>query len=170
MVDLLKEERIVLKKRRHWLVIVLELAPLVLAALLPPLLIAGVSSVPQIGFAFSDYSELAIFGLFAWWLFIWMIIFVVWTNYYLDVLVITNKRVIDIEQLGLFARDIVEVRMENVEDVKTEVLGLIASLLDIGNVYIQTAAESREVIIKNIPNPHKLREVIAQYRDELGGS
>src|SRR3989344_2647576 len=165
--NLLPDEKIVLRRRRHWFVITLELAPLVIAAFVPPMFITVGSSIPQVSLIMLGFTELAAFALFAWWLFLWMIFFVVWTNYYLDVLLVTNKRVIDIEQLGLFARDIVEVRMENVEDIKTEVLGLVSSILDMGNLNIQTAGESREVIVKNIPNPHEVRDVIARYSDEV---
>jgi len=168
MINLLEEEKIILKKRRHWFILVLEVSPLVIAAFVPPIITAASASLPWVGEIFANFTGIAVFSLFAWWLFLWMILFVVWTNYYLDVIVITNKRIIDIEQLGLFARDVVEVRMENIEDIKTEVLGLIASLLDMGNIHIQTAAESREIIIKNIAGPHSLREVISKCRDEAG--
>lgn len=166
MISLLDNERIILKKRRHWLVIALELAPIVLLFILPGILLLVDSFSPIVNVIISEYINFAVFFLFAWWLFLWMISFVVWTNYYLDVLIITNKRVIDIEQLGLFARDIVEVRMGKIEDIKIEIIGFVSSLLHMGNIYIQTAGESKEVVIKNIPNPNEVREIIAKCCDE----
>lgn len=166
MISLLDNERIILKKRRHWLVIALELAPLALLSILPGIFLLIDSATPVVNIIISEYIDFVIFFLFAWWLFLWMISFVVWTNYYLDVLIITNKRIIDIEQLGLFARDIVEVRVEKIEDIKTEIIGFVSSLLHMGNLYIQTAGESKEVVIKNIPNPNEVREIIAKCGDE----
>lgn len=166
MITLLQDEKIILKKRRHWFIIVTELAPVVLVALLPPLFLIAGSAIPFVQLVLSEYVAAVIFFLGFWWLFLWTIFFIIWTNYYLDIVVITNKRIIDIEQLGLFARDIVEVRMENIEDIKTTVIGLLASLLDMGSLHIQTAGESREVIIKNIANPHEVREAISRLHDE----
>lgn len=166
MITLLQDEKIILKKRRHWFIIVAELAPVVLVALLPPFFLVVGSAIPFIELLLREYVALVIFFLGSWWLFLWTIFFIIWTNYYLDIVVITNKRIIDIEQLGLFARDIVEVRMENIEDIKTTVIGLLASLLDMGSLHIQTAGESREVIIKNIANPHEVREIISRLHDE----
>jgi len=166
MIALLENERIVLKRRRHWLVVVLELVPIVLAAIFPLAALVIGSTLPMGETIISQYPSFIIFFLAAWWLLLWSIFFIIWTNYYLDILVVTNKRIIDIEQLGLFARDIAEVRMENIEDVKTEVVGIVASLLDMGNVHIQTAGEARELVVKRIANPHKVREIISKCHDE----
>ncbi len=149
--------------------ITLELAPIVLAAVLPLIVLIGGAAVPIVETILSEYAVFVVFFLAVWWLLLWMIFFIIWTNYYLDIVVITNKRIIDIEQLGLFARDIVEVRMENIEDIKTAVIGLLPSLLDMGSLHIQTAGESREVIIKNIANPHEVREMITKCHDEAFG-
>lgn len=166
MITLLNEEKIILKKRRHWFVIALELAPIVLAAIVPLIALIVGAAVPIVEMVFSEYAIFILYFLAVWWLLLWSFFFIIWTNYYLDIVVITNKRIIDIEQLGLFARDIVEVRIENIEDIKTAVIGFLPSLLDMGSLYIQTAGESREVIIKNIPNPHEVREVIAKCHDK----
>lgn len=166
MITLLQDEKIILKKRRHWFVIAIELVPVVAAAVLPLFFLTVGSAIPFVQLVLSEHITAVIFFLSSWWLFLWIIFFIIWTNYYLDIVVITSKRVIDIEQLGLFARDIVEVRMENIEDIKVAVIGLLPSLLDMGNLYIQTAGESREVVIKNIPSPHEAREAIAKCRDE----
>lgn len=166
MITLLKDETIVLKRRRHWFVIVSEGALLLLVALALPLtlLVAG-SSIPVVGEFLSRYFGFAVFLTAVWWQIMWIIFFIAWTNYYLDVLLITNKRIMDIEQLGLFSRDFVELRLENVQDVKVEVLGLIPSLLKMGNLHIQNAGQSKEVVIRNIPEPHQVRKIISQYHD-----
>lgn len=169
MIDLLYDERIILQKRRHFFVIIIEVFPIVFFALL--LLVALVGGaylpIPIVETVILQYTLFAYFFTTVLWFFLWLIFFVIWTNYYLDVLIITNKRIIDIEQLGLFARDITEVRMDNIEDIKTEIIGLLPSLLNMGNLYIQTAGESREMVIKNIGDPHKVREIIAKYHDEF---
>ena len=167
MITFLENEKVILEKRRHWFVIVVESASLFLGMLLPPVAIAVMSSsVEAINSFIADYLAFVIFGIAAWWQLLWMMFFITWTNYYLDVLIVTNKRVIDVEQLGLFSRDMVEVRLEKIQDVKIEVKGIIASLLRFGNVHVQTAGESREVVVRRIAEPHQVKEVITKQHDE----
>ncbi|MDP2704369.1 MAG: PH domain-containing protein [bacterium] len=156
MIELYKDEKVVAEMRRHWFVIASE-GILLGAAAIAPL------------FAFFILREFvpiqlpssALFFFYSVFLFLlWILFFVAWTNYYLDVLVITNQRIIDVEQVSLFSRDNVSVPLENIQDVKVEVFGILPSLLDYGNLSVQTAGESREVVISRIAHPHKARERI----------
>jgi len=168
MINFLENEEIILEKRRHWFVILTEGISLFLAMILLPVAIAVMNSFVEVaGYFITNHLLFIVFMVAVWWQFLWMMFFVAWTNYYLDVLIITNKRVIDIEQLGLFARDMVEVRLERIQDIKIEVKGIVASLLKFGDIYIQTAGESREVIIRHIADPQEIREAISKYCDEL---
>ena len=96
-----------------------------------------------------------------------MFFIVAWTNYYIDVLVVTNKRIIDIEQVGLFTRDIAELRLENIQDIKVEVVGLIQSFLKMGNLNIQTAGRNKEISLKNIPQAYEVKNTISKCYDEI---
>lgn len=89
-----------------------------------------------------------------------MIFAAMFTNYYLDILIVTNQRIIDIEQLGLFARDVTSAPLQNVEDIKVEVIGILPSLFDFGNLHIQTAAAMREITVYGIHHPNKIRDCI----------
>ncbi|MBT9169086.1 MAG: hypothetical protein DDT19_02438 [Syntrophomonadaceae bacterium] len=162
MVALFESEKIILERRRHWYVIVAEAAGLLLIAIFLPMVVFVLKNlIPAID------EFMIIFFIAVLWQLSWIIFFVMWTNYYLDVLLVTNKRIIDIEQIGLFARDTVEIRLENIQDIKTEVVGLLPSLLKMGNLHIQTAGQAKEVVIKNIPDPYNVQEIISKSRDEI---
>lgn len=163
MIDLHPDERIVLVKRRHWLPIAGEGFSFLLAAILPwvAVLIGFKISFP----AFAVLRDNLMLGLFlasGWGLLMWISFFISWTNYYLDVIAVTNQRIIDIEQIGLFARDVAELRIENIEDMKVEIIGIIPSLLNFGNVHIQSAGEAKEIFLKHIPDPHELTDAISR--------
>ena len=83
-----------------------------------------------------------------------------WTTYYMDIWVITNRRIIDIDYLRLFDRNIAMVRFERVQDVTTHVQGIVGTLLRYGSVVVQTAGSDREFVIDQIANPEALRDVI----------
>ncbi len=82
-------------------------------------------------------------------------------------LLITDKRLLDIDQINLFARDISEMRLENIQDMRVEVLGFLATTMDFGNIYIQTAGATDEFAIKNIPHPNKIKDAISHQCEAL---
>ncbi|OGY99405.1 MAG: hypothetical protein A2945_00935 [Candidatus Liptonbacteria bacterium RIFCSPLOWO2_01_FULL_52_25] len=169
MIELHPDEKIVLERRRFWLPILTEavltglvaIAPLVLFNILPNVL-------PEAAELIVVRFQIPLnFLATIWALFAWMVLAVNWTNFYLDVLLVTNKRVLDIEQTGLFARDIAEARIENIQDTRVEVVGLLASLFDFGNLYIQTAAAKDQFVIRNIRHPNAVKDAIARQHEEL---
>lgn len=97
---------------------------------------------------------------------VWLFFFTAFVNYYLDMWIITNDRVIDIRQHGLFARTVAELDLFRVQDVTSECKGLFATAFDFGNVYIQTAASKERFVFYNIPRPHLIREAIIKLADE----
>jgi len=167
MIKIGKNEKILLEVRRHWFILFSKTLFLVFLLVLPiGIIIAfnmlGISNLVTIA---GDGTFVSIILTSVWLLFIWITFFVIWTDYYLDILIITDKRVIDIEQQGLFSRNIAVSGLEHIEDVTTEVCGLIATLLGFGNIRLQTAAESREFKAIGIPNPSDVRRRIMKAHE-----
>jgi len=96
----------------------------------------------------------------------WIAAFVKITDYWLDTWVVTNERIIDIEQKGLFKRDIVEFKLNRIQDVSFEVKGIIPTLLAYGNLRIDTAGFDRNFIFWTVPNPQQIKNVILKACDE----
>lgn len=168
MITLLKNEEIIKIERRHSFNFLSETIGLLFIAILPFILIIFINLLPEnLINLFKNYFNYYIFFSFCLVFICWLIFMISWTNYYLDILIITNKRIIDIEQVSLFHRDEAEVRYENIEDIKIETIGFIQSILKFGNLHIQTAAESREIVIKNISNPQKIKEIISKQKEEI---
>lgn len=95
-----------------------------------------------------------ILGGSAWYLFALLLFFTNFTDYFLDVWIVTNERIIAIEQLGLFARDVTQTRLYQVQDVKTQVRGIFQSILGFGDVIIETAGTEGKLLFDNVPNPN----------------
>lgn len=168
MINFHEDERLILEQRKHWYVIASESFILAISALAPPFIVILLTSISSNSAAFILANlPMIIFLIFFWILVMWIFFFIAWTNYYLDVLVITNKRIIDIEQLGLFARDQAEMRLENVQDVKVEVVGFMQSLLRLGDIHIQSAGQMREVLAKGFPDPHRIKSILVRAQDEV---
>jgi hypothetical protein len=90
------------------------------------------------------------------------------TNYFLDIVFVTNKRIIDLDQKGLFARDIAIAPIEHMQDVKIEVFGILATFFNYGDLYIQTAGENSEIVVKSLRDPQGAKDIIlsAYHKDK----
>jgi uncharacterized membrane protein YdbT with pleckstrin-like domain len=97
---------------------------------------------------------------------IWMFFYTAFNDYYLDIWIVTNDRIVDIRQSGLFGRTIAELDLYRVQDVKSECNGMFATMFNYGNVYIQTAGETGNFVFRNVPNPHHIREEIVKLAEE----
>lgn len=84
------------------------------------------------------------------------------TDYWLDVWIVTNERIINSEQLGLFHRVVSEVYLHQIQDVTSEQKGFLNTFLTFGDVFVQTAAERERFMFKNIDNPDDVKIKIVE--------
>jgi hypothetical protein len=90
----------------------------------------------------------------------WTVSFLIWVDYYLDVWIVTDRRIINIEQKGLFSRATSELELEKVQDITTNVRGVIPTFLNYGDLQVQTAAEQEKFLFRNIPDPYSVKDLI----------
>lgn len=110
---------------------------------------------------------LAVLLCLLWTLILWIVIFWRWTDYYLDVWVITNHRVFDIDQRGIFNRNISVFRLENLQDITVEVNGVLATFLHYGDIRIHTAGENPNITIKTADRPLEVKETILELQRKI---
>jgi membrane protein YdbS with pleckstrin-like domain len=166
----LPKEKVIKILRRHWLIplrfivlhIILIFIPIIIYSLL-------INIYPNI-FIGSIIYPIAILGASIYFLFIILFFFHCFIDYYLDVWIITNKRIVNIEQKGLFARVVSEQKLSRVQDVTSEVQGLLPTLFGYGNVYIQTAGEEQRFNFWQVDDAHQIartiHEVVDKYKQE----
>ncbi len=161
MLLLAANEKLLLVIRRHWYVLVWPAAIFIFLLILPSLLLVyGPSFWPA--FATPQVQPLVKFSLAIYFMALLTFILVLWLNYYLDVWIITDQRIIDVEQHGLFHRTVSEITMERIQDITVEVPGLIATMLDFGTMRIQTAGELGEFIITEVPKCDRAKNIIVE--------
>jgi uncharacterized membrane protein YdbT with pleckstrin-like domain len=157
-------EEVVFEVRKHWLIMVLTSLSLV------GFLVAAVLAVYVINVDFIknslnvDIDKLEIALLSGFILLASVVFFISWTDYYLDVWVITNRRLIDIEQKGLFHRDIATLKLEKIQDVTVAYEGIIPTLFGFGELRVQTAGTATEFKMTHVPNPKMVANVIITSR------
>lgn len=160
------DEKILLKLRKHWFVLLRAKAGVLLGGLLPPIILIWLTASGV--FPATSVAPVAAWTFVGalWFLIIWMTLATIWTNYYLDTWIVTDRRIIYIEQIALFRRKVVTLRMERVQDVADEAHGVIETLLRFGTLRIQTAGPTGEfTVIEGIPNPDRVRNKILDQVD-----
>lgn len=170
MFTLGQNELVQIEMRRHWFILFAEMFGYAIVYLIPFGIYITLSryGVPLSGgetFSLIITPALITFLAAAWTLIIWMRIIGIWTDYYLDVWVVTDKRIIDLEQKGLFHRKSSVFRIERIQDVTVEIRGVIATFLHFGDIHVQTAGESQEFIMRGIAHPKHVRTVILEQLD-----
>lgn len=168
MFKLLEGEFVVMERRRHWIVYVGSFVMIILLAVIVPSAIwFGIDSGTDLGSLLRD--NILYFALLTliWWFILWIFFFIVWSDNYLDLLIITNMRIIDVEQFLLFNRDVAEVRLENIEDIKAITKGFFKTILNVGDLIVQTAGENREVTITNVYEPLAVKNMISKYQNTI---
>ncbi|MFC1612586.1 PH domain-containing protein [Patescibacteria group bacterium] len=96
----------------------------------------------------------------------WIFLFAAFLDYYLDTWIITNDRLLNIEQEGVFARTIAELDLYRIQDATSDVKGILPSLFGYGNVHIQTAGAKKKFELEEVPHPHKTRKLIMDLAEE----
>ena len=81
-------------------------------------------------------------------------------TFYLDLWIITNDRLVDMEQRSLFSRTMTEVDLYQIQDATSEVKGIFPSLFNYGDIIVQTAGPLNQFTFRKVPNPHQMRQTI----------
>lgn len=169
-IELAPDEQIISLTRRHWFVLSTQLAGPVFLALVPLgafvlITIPSIAAyIPEIPLA----APLAAFGYAVWLLIVWMLAFSIWTNYYLDTLILTNERIIMVDQKGLFHRTVASFRLERMQDMNVDVNGILATFFDYGTVHAETAGHSEEEFrVYGMPHPRDLKAEILKATDAM---
>lgn len=152
------DEVIVYEVRRHWFALAKKMFLPFILFFVP---LFAYSFINALSFKFvapGNVTVLFLFFFMIWSLLIWILIIIFWTDYYLDLMILTNKRLIRVEQNGLFSREISYLDLRNIEDVKSEMNGIIATSMSFGDLSVQSAASNREFIITSIYKPFEVRD------------
>lgn len=144
----------------QFLVILLMFAALAISLILLPKLFPLVRD--------GVFYDLFLFAESLFLLGIWVFGFLIWIDYYFDIWIITTKRIVNIEQQGMFSRKVSELRYAKVQDVSTEVRGFIPTILNFGDVQVQTAGEEDNFLFRTVPDPYRIKNVIMQQSQTSG--
>lgn len=87
-------------------------------------------------------------------------------SYRNNYVVLTNLHIIEVKQTGLFGREISRLTLDHLQDVTGRRVGFWPTILNYGDVLVQTAGETNEFLIQRIPSPQKVAELFQAAHDE----
>ncbi len=167
-IQLESDETILIYVRKHWFLITLQILSVVIGAFLPLIALFFISLSPVGAYIpQGDYGPVIMVIYTGWLILAWMTLFSIWTNYYLDVWTVTNKRLITVDQRGLFHRDTGSFRLERLQDINVSIRGILATFMKFGDLQAETASDDRDFVARGIPNPQELKALILEAADKI---
>lgn len=160
MIAFREGEKMLALYRRHGFVLAAEVIPIVLFALV--LLGVGFLAIGQLPDDIAPLRALVVLGLLMLLHVFWIALFIILADFFLDVWVLTDQRVIAIEQRGLFARTVSEFDLSRIQDVTIEVHGIIPTMFNYGDLVARTASEQESFIFKQVGRPHEVKDALIQ--------
>lgn len=163
-------EEVLKVARKHWFIITAEILGIIIMALLPIFVATIFVVVPALHpetFVLAEQLPLIVFAVSFWLLFTLLTIFMIWTHYFLDLWIITDRRIIVIDQVHFFNRKVSSFRLERLQDIKVAIDGIIPTLLNFGTLHAHTAGNNEDNFTSaGLPEPRELQALIQKATDE----
>lgn len=159
-----RDEELIYYTSKHWIVLI----PLIIEMIIA---ISVISTFAIVGFGISEKPD------WSKWVFIGLILFATFwihnfatrsLNYFLDIVIITNFRILKIEKSLYLKNDQNIVDLHEIQDIKKIQHGIIPNLLDYGKLVIVTPTMIDPMILENVPDPERFfRKVNNSKRDYI---
>lgn len=95
-----------------------------------------------------------------------LILFPFWINWFYSVFIVTDQRLIQITQKGLFHKTVIDLALGQIQMVNYQVAGLQETLLGYGTIMIQTYVG--DLVIHDVHHPAKIQKVILNILKDQG--
>lgn len=165
-ITFLEGETIALKLRKHWILllrdtigtIALFFLPLLLVPLMPyltdgaPTTLAGALVAP-----------LALYASILWLQICFLALIVLWTDHYLDLWIVTNRRIISVDQISLFNRKVTSLSLDRIQEIIVKEENFMQAFFHYGTLDIETASPTDgDATMEGIPRPESVRRSILE--------
>jgi hypothetical protein len=156
-------ETVLAIRRRHWIFLWPTILGLALAAIVPVLLVRWLLDL--IGLL--DDVDQVFWIIAAIWLLFWGLrLALTYYRYRNDIWVITSQRLIDCRRRHPFDLTVSTADLVNVQDMSVARNGILATMLDYGDIICQTASvDAHDFKLSGIPNPRETQILVDRERD-----
>jgi hypothetical protein len=114
--------------------------------------------------------QFIIAGSIIWYSLVISFIFMNFINWYFNVYILTNERIVDVDFVNLTYKQVASAPIGNVQDVTFKLGGVIRTIFNFGDVFIQTAGEERNFDFDAVPKPDQVARGILKIVETHHGN
>jgi len=89
-----------------------------------------------------------------------------WISWYYSVNYVSDQRIIQIKQKGLFSRSVVDIGLDKIQNINFDIPGMQATMFKYGTIVVQTFAG--DLVMTKIYHPQRIQESLIKIIKELG--
>lgn len=157
--DQVPGETILLLLRRHLITNVWWILVTAALAFLPVVILFGRLLPPALDPTLLPGSYIMV-AITTWYLFVFGFIIINFLDWFFNVDLITNQRLVDMDYVNLLFFKSSETNYSKIEDVSYHVSGLLQSTFNYGDVSFQTAGTEENFDLTEVPNPAGVHDLI----------
>ncbi len=166
--DLTSDEKVEMVLRRHGVIMLFDVL-LFLLLLAVPIVVESFLSREFASLLVGPVSKPLLFCLGSiYYFYIWVYFFATFIDYWLDVWIVTDRRIVSLEQKGTFSRRSSEQQLYRIQDVTSAVTGFLPTILRYGDVVAQSAGTVQNTQLQQIAHPdavaRRIMELVEQAK------
>jgi Bacterial PH domain len=152
--------------RRHWITFLPAVGLFLILALIPIAIYFLFNQAAPELIAQNTYHTLIVLLFSVFELSVMLFFYSNFLMYYLDMMIITNDRLIQIQQKTLFSRSVSELDLFKVQDTSSEIKGVVATILGYGRLGIETAGERENFNFDAVPRVNEIRRHLMELSEK----
>lgn len=159
-------EKIVYIIRRHWITFIPTVGLFMVLALVP-LAVYFIMNQTAPDIITQEYPRAFMVLVFSVYeLSIALFFYSSFLMYYLDMMIVTNDRMVQIQQKTLFSRSVSELDLYKIQDATSDTTGILATVLGYGKLTIETAGEQENFTFESVPHVNDIRRHLMELAAE----
>ncbi len=159
-----KDEPVILILRRHW-VTNIGWMTIVLAMIIVPFIPIFNSVLDYIPLRFQWFFTIL------WYLLTLSFLLEKFLGWFFNIYIITDERVVDVDFYSLIYKQISDAGLDKIQDVTYRTGGFLGTVINYGDILIQTAGAQDNIEFEKVPQPAKivsiLNELIYQEQQDM---
>ncbi len=161
-----KGEEVLLLLKKHWISDLKVISIFIIFGLIP--IIAYLFFVIKYFPSNIANNQLMVLFIFSFYLLcVLLLTFIFWLNHELDIIIVTNLRVINHDQIGFLTRQVSEANLDQIQDIRGTERGLIETIFHFGKIEMRTAADVVIFSLHDAENPFENSRKVLDIRDKF---
>ncbi|MEK9143431.1 MAG: PH domain-containing protein [Patescibacteria group bacterium] len=159
------DEQVILFLRQHIIVNVPWVLVAIFLLIVPTLLFPMV--LGNLKLPFMIPAGYIVIGTLFWYLITFGFILTSFLNWFFNIYIVTNQRVVDIDFVHLLYKEFSEARLDKIQDISYKSGGVFAALFNFGDVIVQTAGESPNFDFLSVSRPETVVQTISKLIEKI---